>query len=87
MKKLLILLVIGLGGCATSVPVTRNFPNPPSDLVMPSKLKPMDSTSTKMSDLLQNANMNYGTYYEEKAKNEAWIQWYNEQRDIWNSVK
>lgn len=86
MRFIVLLSMLILGGCSTVIPVTRKFPEPPSDLTMPSKLKTLDPNTTKLSDLLQNANDNYGVYYELKAKNEAWIQWYIEQKKIWNDV-
>ena len=85
MKKIYILLLL-LVGCQ-SVPTKRNFPEPPSDLIVSSKLILLDSNTTKISDLLQSANQNYGSYYILKAKNDAWIEWYKQQKNIWNSVK
>ncbi len=88
MKKLLFIGVILMQGCATTLPVSQQkFPDPPSELTPPSKLILLNSKTTKMSDLLNNANSNYGMYYEDSAKLQGWIEWYIEQKGIHDSIK
>jgi len=40
-----------------------------------------------LTDLLENANANFGEYYILKQKYESWQQWYREQKQIWDAVK
>ena len=87
MKKL-ILITLLLTGCATSVPVRMNFPQAPEPLLKPAEeLQPLDPNKKKLSDLLENVNNNYGEYYKLKEQNDAWIEWYNSQRKIFEEVK
>ena len=85
MKKFLVLLLI-LGGC-TSVPVERTFPAVPDELKAAcpdlQKLKP----EAKMSDVLGIVTQNYTTYHECRIRNEAWVEWYDSQRKIFDEVK
>lgn len=50
-------------------------------------LKPLPANKKTLSDLIGNANENYGTYYELKEKYSAWQQWYIKQKEIFESVK
>jgi hypothetical protein len=85
MKKFLVLLLI-LGGC-TAVPVKRTFPAVPDELKAAcpdlQKLKP----EAKMSDVLGIVTQNYTTYHECRIRNEAWVEWYDSQRKIFDAVK
>jgi len=40
-----------------------------------------------LTDLIENANQNYGSYYELKEKYNLWIEWYTTQKQIYESVK
>ena len=85
MKKFLVLLLI-LGGC-TAVPVKRTFPAVPDELKAAcpdlQKLKP----EAKMSDVLGAVTQNYTTYHECRIKHEAWVEWYDSQKKIFDEVK
>jgi hypothetical protein len=50
-------------------------------------LQPLDPNKKKLSDLLDNANNNYGEYHKLKQQNDAWIEWYNTQRKIFDGIK
>jgi hypothetical protein len=89
MKKfLLVLLVATITGCTTA-PVIVKFPEVPETLTQPaSKLTPLDtSKKIELSDIIENANENAGKYYELREKYNAWIEWYNSQKKIFESVK
>jgi shikimate kinase len=88
MKRLLILLaIVSLIGCATSVPVQRTFPNVPAELkVACPELKETQET-TKLSEVISVVVDNYGQYHECRAKVDTWIEWYNAQKTIFESVK
>jgi hypothetical protein len=90
MKKVLaILFITSLTGCATSVPVTAKFPEAPQALLEPAgKLTPLDtSKKVQLSDIIENVNENSGKYYELREKYNAWIEWYNSQKKIFDSIK
>jgi hypothetical protein len=53
----------------------------------PPKLSPLGPTDTDLSDLIQNANENYGKYHELREKYLGWQEWYREQREIYEEVK
>lgn len=86
MKFIGLLLVLSLSGCKT-LPTTIAFPEPPTSLEAPVKLKPIDPNTTELSKLLDNAAENYGTYYELKIKYEAWLEWYTKQKKIFEEIK
>ncbi len=50
-------------------------------------LKPLSENKKTLADLLENANENYGLYYELLDKYQAWQQWYKDQKQIFDSVK
>jgi hypothetical protein len=84
MKYLLIILL--LTGC-TTVPVTAKFPEAPSELLQKCPaLKQLDE-EVKLSDVAKNITYNYTTYYECVIKLDAWIEWYQSQKKIFESVK
>ena len=91
MKKLMLpLIALALTGCASTVPVTMSFPEPPASLMEPAeKLTPLDNKKKKveLSDLIENANENAGKYYKLREKYNAWQLWYEEQKKIYESVK
>lgn len=82
-----LLLVLLLTGCSTTVPVTAKFPEPPkySNVACPPLEKLNDGA--KLSDLAKTLSDNYSLYYECSIKNDAWIEWYKTQRNIFESVK
>jgi hypothetical protein len=87
MKRLALLLVILMMiGCST-VPVERKFPDVPKELMESCPdLKQTQSTS-KLSEVLTVVVENYGQYHECKLKANSWIDWYNTQKQIFNTVK
>lgn len=84
---LIMLVIFVLAGC-TSVPVNRNFPEAPSKVVMEGcpNLKKLDDSS-KLSDVAKTVTINYSTYYECAVKVDTWIEWYQIQKNIFESIK
>lgn len=85
MKYIILLLLVG---CSTTVPVTRHFPDSPGNVAMtrcPQLEKLKDDS--KLSDISKTVTINYNTYYECAVKNDAWIEWYQKQKQIFESVK
>lgn len=85
MKYLLIILL--LAGCSTTVPVTAKFPAAPkfASEICP-QLQKLNNDA-KLSDVATTVTINYSTYYECAVKNDAWIEWYQIQKSIFESVK
>lgn len=50
-------------------------------------LKQLGPDKKTLADLLENANENYGLYYDLSDRYKAWQQWYKEQKKIFESVK
>jgi hypothetical protein len=84
MKLSSLLLVLLLGACSTTVPVTAKFPQAPGTLVQEpcQELKKLDSDS-KLSDVSKTVVVNYSEYYLCAVKLEAWQRWYREQKIIY----
>lgn len=51
------------------------------------ELKPVPADKKQFSDLLENVNENYGTYYDVRERLNSWIEWYKTQKDSYNSLK
>jgi flagellar basal body-associated protein FliL len=74
-------------GCSTTVPVTAKFPEPPgkqASVKCPNLQKLKDEA--KLSDVAETVTLNYTTYYECAIKNDAWIEWYNVQKNIFEGL-
>lgn len=89
MKKLAALLLVTLlSGCATGVAVKISFPSVPADLTTACPdLKPVDAATGKLSEVVGTVVENYGEYYTCKDRVDNWIEWYNTQKAIFDSVK
>lgn len=77
---------MSLVGCSTTVPVIAKFPDAPSSMGKCGELNKLN-TDAKLSDVAQTVTSNYSTYYECAVKNDAWIEWYQVQKSIFESVK
>ncbi len=94
MKKFSIIFLVSfatallLTGCSTTVPVTMKFPDAPTVLMEKCPpLQTIDKTEgVSIIDLTKNVTINYTTYYECGIKVENWIEWYNDQKKIFNKV-
>lgn len=86
MKKFLVLLLL-LGGCSTAVPVKRTFPAVPDELKKACADLKKVAPEAKLSDILSTVTQNYGTYHECRIKHDAWVEWYDSQKQIFDEVK
>jgi hypothetical protein len=87
MKYILILIAVMLAGCSTVVPVTAKFPEPPGRNAQErcpqlQKLK----EDPALSDVARTVTINYSTYYECAVKADAWQEWYEIQKRIFEGV-
>lgn len=88
MKYLLILTsAILLTGCLAT-PVKRTFPEAPKELLeLCPNLKEVQPGTEKFSEVLKVVTENYSQYHECQFKNDLWKEWYDTQKQIFNTVK
>ena len=85
MKFKIIALTLMLSAC-TAVPVDRKFPTIPTELVQACPDLKLINPTTKLSDVVDVVVTNYGQYKECQVKVDSWIDWYNTQKKIFESV-
>ena len=87
MKYLVLLIAVILTACSTAVPVVAKFPDAPGRLATercPNLQKLADDA--RLSDIARTVTINYGTYYECAVKADAWQEWYEIQKRIFEGV-
>ena len=84
---LTIMLVSCISGCSTVVPVTAKFPDPPKYASESCPQLSKLPEQSKLSDVATTVNINYTTYYECAVKVDAWTEWYQIQKSIFENVK
>ena len=83
-----IVLVFLITACSTAVPVTQNFPDAPEMLMEKCPaLKTIQGEKVTIVDFTRTVSENYTTYYQCAGKNDAWIDWYNQQKKIWKDMQ
>lgn len=87
MRTLLLVSLIALSGCSTTVPVTVKFPEAPKELMSTCPDLKQTETTTKLSDVLQVVTDNYSQYYECRVKLDSWIEWYKTQKQLFEEIK
>lgn len=86
MKLLIAVVALSLSACV-SVPVERKFPKAPEELMTSCiDLQTIPEGTTKLSVVVEAVTTNYGQYQMCQTKNDTWINWYNEQKKIFDSV-
>jgi hypothetical protein len=83
---LLALTILILAGCSAT-PVKRNFPSVPVELMEACPDLKKTEPTEKLSEVLKVVVDNYGQYHECKIKVDTWVEWYNMQKNIFESVK
>lgn len=87
MKLLIATLALTLSACV-SVPVERKFPKAPEELMASCPdLQAIPAGTTQLSVVVEAVTTNYGQYQMCQTKNDTWIDWYNRQKEIFDSVK
>ena len=86
-KLLAFASILLITGCATTVPVTARFPDAPI-LIMEKcpQLKTIEGESVSIVDFTKTITLNYTTYYECAVKSDAWIEWYQIQKKIFEEI-
>jgi len=87
MKYLVCFFLILMTGCSTVVPVKSKFPDVPERLMVKCPQLEKVSETPTLSDVTKTITNNYTTYYDCAVKHDAFIEWYNIQKNIFESVK
>ena len=82
-----LLMLAMCSGCSTTVPVKAKFPEVPERLLVKCPTLEKLENEAKLSDITKTITKNYTTYYECAIKNDAWIEWYGVQKNIFESIK
>jgi hypothetical protein len=83
----LLLVLFVITGCSTAVPVSAKFPDAPgknATVACPQLQKLKDDA--KLSDVANTVALNYETYYGCAVKADAWIEWYEIQKRIFENA-
>jgi hypothetical protein len=86
-NNLIIPLVLFLSACSTTLPVVEKFPDAPSGLLEKCPDLNMLKSGATLSDVALAINSNYALYHECSDKNSEWIDWYNKQKTLFESIK
>jgi len=82
-----LILVLLVSGCSTTVPVKAKFPEVPERVLAKCPQLEKLGNEVKLSDISKTITVNYTTYYECAVKHDAFIEWYQVQKNIYESVK
>jgi hypothetical protein len=86
-KLLAIASILLITGCSTTVPVTARFPDAPILILEKCpQLKTIEGESVSIIDFTKTVTLNYTTYYECAVKSDAWIEWYQIQKKIFEEI-
>ena len=86
MKYLACFLLVLVTGCS-SVPIAPKFPEVPERILKTCPQLEKLSEDSKLSDIAKTVTNNYTTYYECAVKHDAFNEWYQVQKKIYESVK
>jgi len=85
---LIILFLVIVAGCSTTVPVKQKFPNATPELMKKCEsLRKVEGDKVAITEMLKVIVHNYSLYYECSTKVDGWQEWYNEQKKIFENVK
>ena len=85
--KYALLAFLLLSGCSTTVPVIAKFPKAPPELVEKCpELVPL-VVDAKLSDVAKSIVNNYTLYYQCSVKIDAWNEWYESQKKLFEELK
>jgi hypothetical protein len=79
-------ILVLLTGCVT-VPVAQKFPEAPAVLLENCEDLIKLNDESKLSEVARTVVSNYTKYNECALKNEAWIEWYKKQKQLFEELK
>ena len=83
-----IVLAFLITACSTAVPLTAGFPEAPAMLKEKCPpLKLIEGEKVSIVDFTRTVSENYTTYYQCAGRTDAWIEWYNQQKKIWEELQ
>lgn len=83
-----IVLAFLITACSTAVPLTAGFPEAPAMLKEKCPpLKLIEGEKVSIVDFTRTVSENYTTYYQCAGRTDAWIDWYNQQKKIWEELQ
>jgi outer membrane lipoprotein-sorting protein len=83
-----IVLAFLITACSTAVPLTAGFPEAPAMLKEKCPpLKTIEGERVSIVDFTKTVSENYTTYYQCAGRTDAWIEWYNQQKKIWEDAQ
>jgi len=82
------IVMMVVSGCSTTVPVTMSFPDPPASFASQKcpDLKKLND-QPNLSDVTKTVTGNYTTYYECAVRHDAWLEWYEVNKKIFENIK
>lgn len=86
MRHLLLSIVFFLSACQ-SLPVQRNFTTLPPELSSDCPELGKIHDNAKLSDVVRSVVENYSLYHSCRLKHNSMVEWYNKQKEIFESVK
>lgn len=88
MRIALLGIVSLLAACSTAVPLTPSFPQAPAVLMEKCpELKIIVGEKVSIVDFTKTVSENYTTYYQCAGRTDAWIDWYQQQKKIWEQLQ
>lgn len=82
-----LILTVFVSGCTTTaVPVTVTFPSAPAIIMEECEGLLRLEPSAKLSNLMLTVTENYMRYHECSRKHKAWVEWYHEQKTLFEKV-
>jgi hypothetical protein len=83
-----ILLAFLITACSTAVPLTQSFPEAPAMLKEKCpELKTILGEKVTIIEFTKTVSENYTTYYQCAGRTDAWIDWYDQQKKIWEEMQ
>jgi len=87
MKKLIIVACLFLASCShIAVPVTAKFPDAPVELRQECETLTKLASTAKLSTVVIAVTENYVKYAKCKRQNQAWNEWYDGQKKIFDDA-
>ena len=86
--SIFIVLAFLITACSTAVPLTQSFPQVPAVLLEKCpELKTIAGERVTIVEFTRTVSENYTTYHQCAGRTDAWIDWYDQQKKIWEEMK
>ena len=77
-----------LVACSTAVPLTQSFPDAPDMLKEKCPpLKTIPGEKVTIIEFTKTVSENYTLYHQCAGRTDAWIDWYQQQKKIWDETQ